>query len=78
MSNFFVIPVNGQALLGMPDIEILYTLTINCNTIGTQEADKTAKYSISTAKDHGSEYEQHYTNTRKDADRVEVLYKHRQ
>ena len=29
-----MVPGNGQALLGMPDIEVLNILTINCNTIG--------------------------------------------
>ena len=39
--NFFVVPWNGHALLGMPDIEPLDILTLNCNTIDMQE-DHTA------------------------------------
>ena len=40
--NLFVVPGNGQALLGMPDIEILNILNINCNTIGTMETGRAA------------------------------------
>ena len=34
--DFFVVPGNSQALLGMPDIDTLDVLTINCNTKDTQ------------------------------------------
>ena len=34
----------------MPNIEILDILTTNCNTIGTQEADKANKYSTNIAR----------------------------
>ena len=33
MYEFFVVPGNGQVLLGMSDKDILNLLTINCNTI---------------------------------------------
>ena len=33
-------PGNGQALLGIPDIETLDVLIINCNTIDTQTHNK--------------------------------------
>ena len=40
----FVIALeNGQGLLGMPYVKIGDILTINCNTIGTQEADRVVK-----------------------------------
>ena len=42
MCNFFVVPGNGQALLDTTDIEILNILTISCNTVGTEKADKDA------------------------------------
>ena len=32
MCRFFVVPGNGQALLGILDIETLDVLTVNCNT----------------------------------------------
>ena len=32
--EFFVMTGKGQALLGMPDLETLYVLTVNCNTLG--------------------------------------------
>ena len=34
--EFFVLPGNGQALLGIPDTDTLHVLTINCNTIDMQ------------------------------------------
>ena len=43
--NLFVVPGNGQALLGMSDIETLDILNINCYTIDTQEADRAGKCS---------------------------------
>ena len=36
MGNFFVVPGNGQALLHLPDIELLSILTLSCNTIGRE------------------------------------------
>ena len=39
MCSFLVVPRNRQPLLGMPDIETLGILTINCNTIEMKEAD---------------------------------------
>ena len=38
--NFFVVSENGQALLSMPDIKLLNTVTISCYTIGTDREDK--------------------------------------
>ena len=35
--TFLVVPRNRQALLGMPDIEILNIVTIYCNAIATKE-----------------------------------------
>ena len=34
---FFVVPGDGDALLGMPDIELLNILNVNCNTIGAEK-----------------------------------------
>ena len=53
MYNFFVVPGNGQALLGMPDTEILNVLTICCKTIHTMEADKGAHCRINRPVMHG-------------------------
>ena len=39
---FFVVHGNGEALLGMPYIELLNILNINCNTIGTEKEGKGA------------------------------------
>ena len=52
--TLFVVPGNGQALLGMHNIEILDIQTIHCNTIGTQEAHKTTKYTTNTVNGQGS------------------------
>ena len=40
MCNFFVVPENGQALLGITDIEILNYLTIKYSSIDTDKVDK--------------------------------------
>ena len=34
--HIFVVPGNGQALVGMPDLETQDVLRINCNTIDMQ------------------------------------------
>ena len=56
---YFVFPGNGQALLCMPDIEILNILTIYCNAIGTKEKERDA---TNTAITKGETREQCYTN----------------
>ena len=48
----------------MPDIEILNILTIQCNTVGTEEADTDANCSTNRPVTHGTRGEQHYANTR--------------
>ena len=55
--NFFVVSGNRKALLGMPDIKTLDILTINCNTIDTQESDWADKCNINIANCQGSSYE---------------------
>ena len=40
LCNFSVVPGTGQALLGMPDINTLDIIAINCNTIDALEADR--------------------------------------
>ena len=62
MCEFFVVPGNRQALLGMPDIDTVNFININCNTIDTQETDRTCNCSTNTAIHQGSRHEQHYTN----------------
>ena len=57
--NFFVVPRNRQALLGMPNIEILNIININCNATGTKETD--------TAITQGTGNDHHYTNTMQEA-----------
>ena len=37
---FFIVPGNGEALLGMPNIELLNILNINCNTRSTEKEKK--------------------------------------
>ena len=38
--SLLVVSGNGQALSGMPDIELLNILTISCNTKGTEKEGK--------------------------------------
>ena len=63
LCNFFVVKGNRQALLGLPYIEILNILTINCNTIDTKEMDKATKCNTNTANSQGAQCEQHYINS---------------
>ena len=37
---FFVVPGDREALLGMPDIELLNILNINCSTIGAEKEEE--------------------------------------
>ena len=55
MCNFFVVPGNGQALLGMQHIDILNILIVSCNTVGTEEADKDVKNNTNRTVTHGAE-----------------------
>ena len=74
MCRFFVVPGNGQALLGMPDIDMLNSTNINCKTTDAQETDRANNCSTNTATCQGSRHEQHYTNMVKETDRVEKCY----
>ena len=58
----------------MPNIKILDILIINCNTIGTQEADQSTKCNTNTDNGQGSVVEQLYTDPRQEADRPEKCY----
>ena len=40
MCIFFVVLGDREVLLGMPDIELLNILNINCNTIGAEKDEK--------------------------------------
>ena len=71
MCKYFVVPGNGHELLGMPDINTLNIIHINCNTIDTWHNDRANNCSTNTAIYWGSRYEQHYMNMMQEADRVE-------
>ena len=58
----------------MPYIEILDILTINCNTIGTREADRAAKCNRNTDNGRSVLGEQLYTNIRQESDMPEKCY----
>ena len=74
MSKFFVVPGNGQALLGITDTDMLIIIHINCNTIHAQEADRANKCSTNTAICQGSRHKQHYTDMMQKADRAKKSY----
>ena len=71
MCKFFVVPENGKALLGMPDIDMLIIIKIDYNTMGTHGNDSTDNCSTNTAIHLSSKHVQHYTNILQDIDRVE-------
>ena len=62
----------------MPIIETLDILTINCDTMDTQEADRADKYNANTANCQGLRFQQHITNMMQEADRPENAIQKRQ
>ena len=72
--TLFVVPGNRQALLAMLDIEILNTVTTDCNTIGTKETDRDPTCYTNTAIMQGAGCEQCYTNTRQEIGRPGRCY----
>ena len=71
--KFLLVAGNGQALLGMPDIDTLNIIHINCHTVDVQEIDRANNVRTNTAIHQGSRHEQHYKNM-KEADRVAKCY----
>ena len=65
---------NGQALLGMPDMDTLNNIQMNCNTKHTQETDRASNCSTNTAICQGSRHEQHYTNMLQEAEWAKKYY----
>ena len=62
-------------MLGIADIEKLDIITINCNTIDTQAADRTNKCNINKANCQCSRCEQHYKNVMQKADRPKKCHR---
>ena len=60
---FCVVPGNGEVLLGMPDIELLNILNINCNKIGTEKEEKCADCNMRKDSILGAGSEQCCANT---------------
>ena len=71
MCKFFVVPGNGQALLGMPDMDTFSIIKINCYTIGTHRNDSADNCSTKTTTLQSSKHTQHYTSMMQDVDRAE-------
>ena len=71
MCEFFEVSGNGPAFLGMPDIDILNIIHINCNTVDTQETDRANNCNTNTAIHQGFWHKQHYTNMMQEPDRAE-------
>ena len=69
MCKFFVVPGNGQALLGMPDIDMHNIIKINCDTIGTHRNDSANK-AVEIQPSTRVQNIQHYTKMMQDVDRV--------
>ena len=59
------------ALFGMPDMDMLNIIKINCITIGTYGNDSTDNCSTNMAVGQSSKHVQHYTNIMQDVDRAE-------
>ena len=71
MYKFFVVPGNRQALLGLPDINMMNIMHINCNAMGAQETDRANNCCTNTAIYQDSRHEWNYTNLMQEADKVE-------
>ena len=67
--EFFVVPGNGQALLGMPDTAAPYIINLN---IGSIEAEGTQRENYNTNISDAKT-----SNTKQDSWGRRVLYKHR-
>ena len=61
--NFFVVPGNGQALLGMPHMKLLNILMISCNAMVERE-DRDMNCSTNSHSIHDAGSVQHCANTR--------------
>ena len=56
--KFFVVPGNGQVILGMSDTDVLNILKININLIGAEDARDSDKQCVNTHTVQGSEPKQ--------------------
>ena len=74
MCKFFVVPGKGQALLGMPDIDMFNIININCNTIDKHGNHSTNNYSTNTVFCQSARHVQHYKNMMQDSDRAGKCY----
>ena len=74
MCKFFVDPGNGQALLGMPDINMLNIINLNFNTIDTHRTEIAGYCSTNTVICQSVRHVQHYTNIMQEADRAMKCY----
>ena len=68
MYKLFVVKGNWQALLGMPDIDTLKIIHINCKTTDAHKTDRANNCSTNTAICWGSRHKQHHTNMMQEAD----------
>ena len=78
MCKLSVVPGNGQAVLGMPDIDKLNIIHINCNMIDTDNIDRVNNCSTNTAIYKGSRHEQHYINMIRKLTELRNAMQHRQ
>ena len=69
--SFLSVPRKGQALLGMPDIETLGILIINCNIIDMKEVDGTENCKTNTDNSQEPTSEQHYVNMKQETGTTE-------
>ena len=66
---------NGQALLGMPDIDVLDIININVKTIDTEDGRGSDNCCTNKAIPQSTWHEQQYKNTMQETDRTEKCYK---
>ena len=74
MCKFFVVLGNGQALLSMPDIDVLNIMHINVNTIDVRDGSCTDNCCTNKAIPQSPWHEQQYANMTQATDRAEKCY----
>ena len=65
---------NGQALLGMPDINVFNIININVNTVHKKYGRITGNCFTKKAIPQSQQYEQQYINMMQETDRAKRCY----
>ena len=70
----FLVLRNGEALLGMPDIDVLKIMNTKVNTINIKDGSSTNNCYTNKVIPRSPWHEQQYANTMQETDRAEICY----